>query len=65
MTPPPTDPSLARYRRLDAFLDRLRADVYAEPPSALHTAITEQVFNKLQRLHPLAPGAAVLDVGCG
>ncbi|HEX3699869.1 MAG TPA: class I SAM-dependent methyltransferase [Phenylobacterium sp.] len=56
---------LDRYRRLDAFLEGLRGDVYPEPPSELHTELTRRMFQHLARLHPFPPGAAVLDVGCG
>ncbi|MET0273481.1 MAG: class I SAM-dependent methyltransferase [Phenylobacterium sp.] len=59
------DIDLARYRRLDAFLTRLHADVYAEAPSALHTTITQKMFAQLQQSHPPPPGAKVLDIGCG
>jgi SAM-dependent methyltransferase len=55
----------ARYRRLDAFLQKLRADIYPEPPSAVHTEITRRMFERLRGLFPLPPGAKVLDVGCG
>jgi ubiquinone/menaquinone biosynthesis C-methylase UbiE len=54
-----------RYRRLDAFLEKLRGDIYPEPPSAVHTSITRQMFAELSKHYPQAPGARVLDVGCG
>jgi ubiquinone/menaquinone biosynthesis C-methylase UbiE len=54
-----------RYRRLDAFLRRLRGDIYPELPSPVHSAITRQMFEVLQSHYPQAPGARVLDVGCG
>src|SRR5690348_15194365 len=53
------------YRRFDAFLERLRGDIYPEPPSPLHTEISRQAFAGLMTRHPLAPGARVLDLGCG
>lgn len=56
---------LDRYRRLDAFLAKLRGDIYPEPPSHLHTALTRQMFDRVRAQHPLPPGARVLDVGCG
>ncbi|HVI33228.1 class I SAM-dependent methyltransferase [Phenylobacterium sp.] len=64
-TDPKLAPKLTKYARLDAFLERLRGDVYPEPPSPLHSQITAQMFQRLQALHPLPPGARVLDVGCG
>ena len=63
-TPPAGDPA-DRYRRLDAFLQTLRGDIYPEPPSPLHAQLTCQMFDELRRRHPQAPGAKVLDVGCG
>jgi SAM-dependent methyltransferase len=54
-----------RYRRLDAFLEKLRGDIYPEPPSPVHTSISRQMFTEFCKLYPQAPGARVLDVGCG
>jgi SAM-dependent methyltransferase len=54
-----------RYRRLDAFLEKLRGDIYPEPPSGMHTQISREMFAELCKLHPQQPGAKVLDVGCG
>lgn len=59
------DLALARYRRLDAFLQRLHDDIYPEAPAELHTTITRKAFANLSQHHPLPPGAKVLDVGCG
>jgi SAM-dependent methyltransferase len=53
------------YTRLDAFLDRIAQDVYAEPPSGGHELISGQAWARVQALAALAPGARVLDVGCG
>ncbi|MDB5448722.1 MAG: Methyltransferase type 11 [Phenylobacterium sp.] len=65
-TTPTTAEALAdRYRRLDAFLQKLRGDIYPEPPSAVHSSISRQMFELLCQHHPQAPGAKVLDVGCG
>jgi SAM-dependent methyltransferase len=61
-----SDPDLAqRYRRLDAFLTRLTGDIYPEPPSRLHTELTQHMFGQVRELYPLPDGASVLDVGCG
>ncbi len=54
-----------RYTRFDAFLDRLAEDVYAEPPSAGHDLISGQAWSRVRAAAALAPGARVLDVGCG
>lgn len=59
-----SDP-LDRYRRLDAFLARLRGDIYAEPPAEPHITLTRQMFDRVRQAHPLEPGARVLDLGCG
>lgn len=61
------------YKRLDAFLDECRADVYPEPyedpsrRSAVEIAptITKDVIDKLVENDQLRSGARVLDVGCG
>jgi ubiquinone/menaquinone biosynthesis C-methylase UbiE len=54
-----------RYARLDAFLAKLKGDIYAEPPTELHSHITREMFKRLQEAHAFPPGAKVLDVGCG
>ena len=54
-----------RAARFDAFLDRLREDVYPEPPSGQHSEITRQMWARLQAQVKLPAGARVLDVGCG
>lgn len=54
-----------RHRRLDAFLEKLRGDIYPEPQSGLHSGISRQMFGELCKSFPQAPGAKVLDVGCG
>ena len=61
----PAESLADRHRRLDAFLAKLRGDIYPEPPSELHTAISQQMFAELCKHHPPPPGARVLDVGCG
>lgn len=66
MPTPPSAATLAdRYRRLDAFLEKLRGDIYPEPPSELHTQISQKMFAQVCALFPQPPGATVLDVGCG
>lgn len=54
-----------RATRFLAFLERLRADVYPEPPSVQHTEFTRMMWAKLREVVSLPPGARVLDVGCG
>ena len=53
------------HARLDAFLQRVRGDVYPEPPSQLHDEITRRMVEAVLRRHPLPAGARVLDIGCG
>jgi SAM-dependent methyltransferase len=62
---PSADPSLDRFRRLEAFLKKLAGDIYPEPPSPLHDKLSREMFEHVTERHPLAPGAKVLDVGCG
>jgi FkbM family methyltransferase len=51
--------------RFGEFLVRLREDVYPELPSAQHSSITRQMWDRVRGQMSLAPGARVLDVGCG
>jgi ubiquinone/menaquinone biosynthesis C-methylase UbiE len=59
------DMTAERRRRLEGFLQKLRGDIYPEPPSTIHTSITRQMFGDLIKAYPQAPGGKVLDVGCG
>ncbi|HEY8573109.1 class I SAM-dependent methyltransferase [Phenylobacterium sp.] len=54
-----------RYRRLDAFLQRVRGEIYAEPAFDLHDKVTREMAAYLLKTAGLPPGAKVLDVGCG
>lgn len=54
-----------RYRRLDAFLEKLRGDIYPEVETEGHSLITREMFKRLTETYPTAPGGTVLDVGCG
>ena len=54
-----------RAGRFEAFIDRLRDDVYPEPPSEQHTELSRHMWALLQKTVPLPPGSRVLDVGCG
>lgn len=53
------------YSRLDALVDRLAVDVYAEPPAPIHTQITDMILSQLRQDGVIGPGKRVLDVGCG
>lgn len=65
MTATPIVSADPRAGRFEAFVDRLRDDVYPEPPSEQHTNLSRHMWGVLQQVVPLAPGARVLDVGCG
>ena len=54
-----------QHRRLDAFLEKLRGDIYPEDPTEGHSLITREMFKRLNETHALPAGAKVLDVGCG
>jgi SAM-dependent methyltransferase len=51
--------------RLEDFLERVKNETYPEPPSPLHSQITEKMLNQVLELAKLPPQAKVLDVGCG
>lgn len=55
----------ARAGRFEAFVDRLRDDVYPEPPSEQHTQLSRHMWGVLQKVVPMPAGTRVLDVGCG
>ncbi|MBF0416366.1 MAG: class I SAM-dependent methyltransferase [Magnetococcales bacterium] len=54
-----------RYQSLDTFLQKIRSDIYPEPPSEPHLSITVQLINQLVSSGIVVPGHRVLDVGCG
>lgn len=49
---------------LEAFLGRLAAQTYPEPPSELHTSVIDRMLNYAIGKYP-PEGPAILDVGCG
>src|SRR5437016_5515570 len=51
--------------RLEGFLERVQNETYPEPPSPLHTQITEKMLKQVIELAKLPAGGKVLDVGCG
>jgi SAM-dependent methyltransferase len=56
---------LEHHLRLQNFInERIQNDIYAEPPSALHTQITKEMIGKLNTLSTLN-GKKILDCGCG
>ena len=56
---------LDHYSRLNEFIqERIKNDIYPEPPSQLHTGITEKMVERLNTHQSLA-GKKILDCGCG
>lgn len=55
----------ARYARLERFFASLQSDIYPEPPSELHTELTQRMFAWLRQEFSLPAAARVLDIGCG
>jgi SAM-dependent methyltransferase len=53
------------YCRFDGFIEALVGDVYPEVPMEPHVTITRTTIEALHRDGLIAPGARVLDVGCG
>src|SRR6266498_5678239 len=52
-------------QRLEQFLTRIAGETYPEPLSPMHSQITQQMWQQVKTLHPMSPGAKILDVGCG
>jgi len=56
---------LKQYLRLDGFIkERIQNDIYPEPPSNLHTKITQSMVERLAA-HTNLDGKRILDCGCG
>lgn len=53
------------YSRFDKFLDSLRGEIYAEPPSEPAISVTAMMVNHLKQNGVLKAGMDVLDIGCG
>jgi ubiquinone/menaquinone biosynthesis C-methylase UbiE len=51
--------------KLEQFLDKIKNDTYPEPPSDLHTSITQQMLGHFFNKYALPKQAIVLDIGCG
>lgn len=51
--------------KLERFIEKLKDDVYPEPPSGLHTDITARMAKHVLEKTALPSTAKVLDVGCG
>lgn len=51
--------------KLEQFLEKIKGETYPEPPSGLHTSITQRMLNEFFSKYQLPDGATVLDIGCG
>jgi SAM-dependent methyltransferase len=52
-------------QRLSGFIAKTQSQAYSEPPSTLHSQITEQMLEQFLIKYPLTENAKILDVGCG
>ncbi|MFH1350104.1 MAG: class I SAM-dependent methyltransferase [Pseudomonadota bacterium] len=55
----------SKIDRFERFVEKIKGDVYPEPPSELHLTITHNMFDYFNRKYPLPPGSKILDIGCG
>ena len=51
--------------RLNGFLEKVREEIYSEPPSQTHSEITGRMFQFFMDKYPLPQESTILDVGCG
>lgn len=51
--------------RLAAFIKNINTEVYSEPPSFIHTQITEAVLSVFLEKYAIHQSARILDIGCG
>ncbi len=54
-----------QIQKLEQFLERIKKDTYPEPPTQLHSQITQQMFDVCLKQISLPPAAKILDIGCG
>ncbi len=54
---------LAKYGRLQRFIEALKKDIYPEPLAEPHNSITRKMVNKLLTRDDVKSGDKVLDVG--
>ncbi|MEB3343708.1 FkbM family methyltransferase [Okeania sp.] len=54
-----------QIQKLELFLERIKNDTYPEPPTKLHSQVTQQMFHVCLKQISLPPAAKILDVGCG
>jgi SAM-dependent methyltransferase len=53
------------WERLRKFVQMAQGQAYAEAPSLTHTEVTETMLPQVLNRYGVAPGARILDVGCG
>ena len=54
-----------QIQKLEQFLEKIKNDTYPEPPTLLHSQITQQMFDVCLKQISLPPAAKILDIGCG
>jgi SAM-dependent methyltransferase len=55
----------ADIKKINAFLGKIKKDVYPEPPSETHTEITKKMIEFFMNKYGLMPHSEILDIGCG
>ena len=60
MKPPKTN-----INRLESFLAKIQSDIYPEPPSALHTELSQRMISYVMQHRYIPKGGSILDIGCG
>ena len=55
----------SKIRKLERFIEKIKKDVYPEPPSEEHLSITKQMFDYFNHKYILPNHSRILDVGCG
>ena len=55
----------SQIKKIEQFLERIKNDTYPEPPTRLHSQITQQMFDVCLKQISLPTAAKILDIGCG
>ena len=54
-----------KIERFKKFMEKIKNETYPEPPTELHTHITETMIDYLLNKYPLSENCKILDIGCG
>jgi len=54
----------SQIKKLEQFLERIKNDTYPEPPTLLHSQITQQMFDVCLKQISLPTAVKILDIGC-